>query len=226
MIIKSSIPRWIFNSAACANPPAGKSNDNGSCIPPGRMGKAPTQKSRDCLTDNFGVQGNVMASTKTLCFMWIRKLPVEVSSENRSRLLRSTGLDVLLGLGLWYGLVRLSEFFGLSYRASVSGFVACGLVAVILPASWLASRRARHRRESTMVCDRCNALKVADDQLACNCGGQYLVLSEMKWINARPDGQTLPTKPESHLLSPPIRWRTIQKRPLKVRLQDVPEVVS
>jgi hypothetical protein len=145
--------------------------------------------------------------------MWIRKLPVEVSTENRSRLLRSTGLDVLLGMSLWYGLVRLSEFFGLSYPASVSNYVACGVIAIILPASWLASRRARLKREGTMVCDRCNALKVADDQLQCNCGGQYLALPEMKWINARPDGQQiLSMKLESHLQSSPIRWKTIRRQ--------------
>jgi len=136
---------------------------------------------------------------------------MEVSSEKRARLLRNTSLDILLGMTLWYALVRLSAFFGLSHYAVASGAVACGLAAVILPASWYASRKARRKREGTMVCDRCNALKVTDDQPACSCGGQYLVLPEMKWINAQPDGQNLSTKHESHLLTSPIRWKTIQK---------------
>jgi hypothetical protein len=143
--------------------------------------------------------------------MWIRKMPVEVRSENRARVLRSTCVDVLVAMSLWYALVWFSVFIGLTHHAAASGEVACGVVAIILPASWFSSWRSRRQRASTMVCDRCNALKAADDQPACNCGGQYLPLPEMKWINAQPIGHTLSMKPESHLLSLPVRWKTIRR---------------
>jgi hypothetical protein len=121
--------------------------------------------------------------------MWMRKLPTEVSSEKHCRLLRRACLDVLLGTGLWFVLVKLFAFLGLPYRTSPSSWVACGVVAIVLLAGWHARRQARKKLESTMVCDRCNAVKAADGKLDCNCGGQYLPLPEMKWINAKPSAQ-------------------------------------
>jgi hypothetical protein len=133
--------------------------------------------------------------------MWIRKSPTEVSLEKRTRLLRATILDVLFGVSLWYGLVQLSIFLGLLSRNSLSGYIGCAVIAVVLPAAWYSNKRARHGRAGTMVCDRCNALKTSDDQPNCNCGGQYLILPEMKWINAAPSGRIFPIRAESHLLT-------------------------
>ena len=130
--------------------------------------------------------------------MWIRKSPTEVSLEKRAALFRATGLDVLLGAGLWYGLVRLAMAFGLLSPNSISGYIGCAVIALILPATWYSNRRARHKRAGTMVCDRCNALKTTDDQPNCNCGGQYLPLLEAKWVNGPSSGQTFTMSAENH----------------------------
>lgn len=143
--------------------------------------------------------------------MWIRKSVAEVRAEKQTKLLRSTCLDVLLGTGLWYGIVQLSGFFGLPYSGPVSGCVACGVVAILLPASWFANRHSRSNRESTMVCDRCNALKTADDQPDCACGGTYLVLPEMRWVNPKPTESISMTKPESHFFARPVRWKLFRR---------------
>src|SRR5277367_5181757 len=103
--------------------------------------------------------------------MWIQKLPAEISLERRATLLRVAGLNVLLGLCLWYSFVRLSVFFGLLPRNSVSIFIGCAVVAVLLPTAWHATSRARRQSERTTVCDRCNVVKTADDQRTCKCGG-------------------------------------------------------
>jgi len=73
-------------------------------------------------------------------------------------------------------------FFGVPLRNSVSGYVGCGVIAVLLPATWYANSQARRKGNRTMICSRCNVLKAADGEPNCNCGGRYLALPEMKWI--------------------------------------------
>jgi hypothetical protein len=139
--------------------------------------------------------------------MWIRKSPTEVRLEKRAKLLYATCWDVLLGVGLWYVLVRLSVIFGLVESSkAVSGCIAGAVAAVLLPAAWYSSRPARDKRASTMVCDRCNALKTADDQPNCNCGGYYVVLPKMKWVNTTSFGNTS-TGTESHILTRHMSWK-------------------
>ena len=94
---------------------------------------------------------------------------------------------------MWYALVRLFVIFGVLPRESVSGCVGCAVVAVILPAAWFDNWRAHRKSKNTMVCDRCNLVKSADGQLTCECGGQYVTLPEMKWIDRDPT-EYLPRK--------------------------------
>jgi hypothetical protein len=120
--------------------------------------------------------------------MWIRKSPAEATLGRWTRLLGAACLDVLLGASLWFILVRLFMIFGVLPRESVSTCVGCAVIAVILPAAWYDNWRTQRRSKSTLVCDRCNLVKLADGQPACNCGGQYFTLSEMKWIDPAPTG--------------------------------------
>ena len=118
-----------------------------------------------------------------MLFMWIRRSPAEVASAKRARLLRTACLDCLLGVAVWFILVRLFMIFGVLPRDVVSGYVACAVIAVILPAVWYDNWRTQRRSQNTMVCDRCNLVKAADGQLNCKCGGLYHSLDEMKWID-------------------------------------------
>jgi len=127
--------------------------------------------------------------------------------EYRGRLLRATCLDVLLGVGLWYGLLRLFMFSGLLPRHSISSDIGLAVIALILPAALFSNW---HKRALTTVCDRCNALKTADDQPNCNCGGQYLTLPEMKWINSAPSGRTCEMRAESHLVTSATPLKSIR----------------
>jgi hypothetical protein len=121
-------------------------------------------------------------------FMWIQKSPSEVTFGRWTGLLGTACLYVLLGVGLWYFLVRFFTICGVLPRASVSGWVGCAVAAVILPAAWFDNRRAQRKSKNTLVCDRCNLVKGADGQLTCKCGGHYLPLAEMKWIDPAPTG--------------------------------------
>jgi hypothetical protein len=115
--------------------------------------------------------------------MWIRESSVELRAEKQSRLLRSSCLDVLLGASLWFALVRLSAVMGLADQGPVSGYIACGVVAIILPARWLTNLGKQPERAQLMICDRCHVLETATDQLECSCGGKYHFLPEIKCGN-------------------------------------------
>lgn len=124
--------------------------------------------------------------------MWIRVSPAEATSSRRVEVLRTAFLYTLAGWGLWYLLVRLFTVFGALPRESVSGWVGCGVMALVLPAAWRDSRRSLRRSKNTMVCDRCNIVKSFDGEPACQCGGQYFALSEMKWVDPAKEAGPLP----------------------------------
>jgi hypothetical protein len=109
--------------------------------------------------------------------------PAEAILGRWTKLLRTACLDVLLGVVLWYVLVRLFIIFGMLPRDSVSRCVGFAVIAVILSAAWYDNWRTQRKSKNTMVCDRCNLVKSADGQLTCKCGGQYFALNKMKWIN-------------------------------------------
>jgi hypothetical protein len=118
--------------------------------------------------------------------MWIKKSPVEIIWGRRLRLLFAASLNVFLGVSLLYILVRLFGFLGVLPRSPVSGYICCAVIAVILPAAFWADGRAGRKSKNTLVCDRCNRVKLADGQLTCQCSGHYRTLDEMKWIDPAP----------------------------------------
>jgi hypothetical protein len=119
---------------------------------------------------------------------WIQKSPTEAALGKWTKLLGETCLDVLLGLSLAYFFVYLCEFFGMMPPTSVSCYVGCAVIAVVLPASLYSNWRTHSRSKNIFVCDRCNIVKVADGQMACKCGGCFHTLDEMKWIESAPAG--------------------------------------
>jgi hypothetical protein len=129
--------------------------------------------------------------------MWIRMTPGEVASARRAQLVRAACLDGLLGVGLWFILVRLLAVLGALPSGSISGAVACGVIALILPAAWLDHVRTQRKCEMTVICDHCNVVKLADGQPACPCGGRYVPLTEMKWVGPAPVGTHPAAKAET-----------------------------
>jgi hypothetical protein len=115
--------------------------------------------------------------------MWIRKSPEKTMSNNHSKLLWATLVDVLLGAGIWYVLMQLSISFGLLPEGSISNWIGCAVIAAILPAAWFADQVNHRKGHRTVICDRCHVVKAADRQWACGCGGHYRSLAEMKWIS-------------------------------------------
>jgi hypothetical protein len=120
--------------------------------------------------------------------MWIRKLPVQVNLERRFGLFCATLVDVSLGAIAWFLLVELSVVVGILSPKSVSLYVGVAVVIFILPAAWLSNLRARRRDENTLVCCRCNIVREADSHKnsVCKCGGRFVSLAEVKWVDNKP----------------------------------------
>jgi hypothetical protein len=75
-------------------------------------------------------------------FMEGQKPTTDARINENSRLWEATLLEVLLGECAWYGVVQLSVWTGVLRPESISGYVAAGVMVLILPAAWWHRRRA------------------------------------------------------------------------------------
>jgi hypothetical protein len=81
----------------------------------------------------------------------------------------------------------------------VPGFLgAAGLnLAVVALAfgtiRWL--RRSHADNPGAWVCQECNRVKIRDDQTVCKCGGSFLALDEMKWVEGPSLANNPPNRP-------------------------------
>jgi hypothetical protein len=109
--------------------------------------------------------------------MWTNKSARQLTSERRAR--RRASALWALAMAFLLGIFALS-LIGLAI--STSRGVMALLAALALGV--LFSRRARARRNFTNVwiCDQCNRVKRHDDQTACLCGGRFLSMCHMKWL--------------------------------------------
>jgi hypothetical protein len=123
--------------------------------------------------------------------MWIRKQPDEVISDRRASLQRSVCWIGLLFTAYCIIIMRFGPLLGSSFQDWNIAFLVLGLVAVSTLV-WRSTRQERESRNNTAVCDRCNAVKLADGATTCKCGGHYLSMDEMKWIS-KPDASSQQT---------------------------------
>jgi hypothetical protein len=129
--------------------------------------------------------------------MWIRRTPEEIAQwhESTSRELRSKGVVlavVIWGLavvvvgGGWFvslrtGIVARHATFGrLGIRMLIAGTLA-------LPVSWYICRRgttnaiAKARRRT--ICPDCDTMSEGNEGTACPCGGSFVPIYTVKWID-------------------------------------------
>jgi hypothetical protein len=109
--------------------------------------------------------------------MWIKKSAQELTSQRRSRRLASSLCALLaLSFGCIFG---LSFFrFNLPLGARILALLAAAMVI------FLQSRRAHELRilSEVWICGQCNRVKRHDDQATCLCGGRFISMPEMKWL--------------------------------------------
>jgi len=57
------------------------------------------------------------------------------------------------------------------------------VAGLVLGAGYWVYRR-RENRDRTVVCPKCHRLKINDGQTQCQCGGKFLDLDEMTWVES------------------------------------------
>ena len=71
----------------------------------------------------------------------------------------------------------------LPYYFTVSFFLVICIYAL--------TKILKHRlHPNTFICEKCNKLKSYDGNLQCECGGKYINIDEMKWVENQEDSKT------------------------------------
>jgi hypothetical protein len=111
--------------------------------------------------------------------MWIRKSATEVKSDRGA----SRRRNYLTGVGLLLLVCAIaSSRPGWSLPAGVRIFAAIFTGIILL--AWLQRRRGSRARSTVQVCDRCNSVKISDGRTDCACGGIFVPLEAMKWVDS------------------------------------------
>ena len=114
-----------------------------------------------------------------LTIMWIEKSPRELAGELRARRLAASLCGLALACLLCVAVIPHPGF-------SVSNGVQIGaaLAAGVLLLAWGRRARCRRIRSSVRICQKCNMVKVDENQETCVCGGGLRPLCEMKWLDS------------------------------------------
>ena len=137
-------------------------------------------------------------------FMWRLRTEDEKHADEKNRWLRHIGLTVLV----WAVLLCVVAAFQVWHGRSMGGLVLlaprlvpgvwlnAALVAVALGVVCRASRSRANQRNATVICQRCNRIKTNDGQTQCRCGGTFVALPKMKWVNDTVHSEFQPSLPE------------------------------
>lgn len=67
-----------------------------------------------------------------------------------------------------------------------------GFLFFLLFYAWqLITKRPMMRGAPTLICLNCNQVKKRDSVLNCNCGGKFVLLDEMRWVNSEKEKSDL-----------------------------------
>ena len=137
--------------------------------------------------------------------MWRPKTAGEKLADKRSRRLRRISLAVAVCAVLLYAVAVSPLWHGRSLGGlvlpiprlvpdAVLNIVLVGLALAV--GCWASCSRA-NQRNATMVCQKCHRIKTDDGQTQCDCGGKFLGLDEMKWVEGAVHPEDQPPRPDS-----------------------------
>ncbi len=122
--------------------------------------------------------------------MWREKTEAEKLAQKRIRRRR----QILAALAAWTVLLYVVATSPAWHGRSLWGLVLpiprlvpdalrkVALVGLVLAVGYWVYR-GRAKRNRTVVCQKCHGLKINDGQTQCQCGGKFLGLDEMNWVD-------------------------------------------
>jgi hypothetical protein len=114
--------------------------------------------------------------------MWIKKSPRELKSDSCRRSVKvclAAAAAVLL-TAFAAGMAPSGLHFSAKWR------IAAGVAAGVVVLAWWQRRRWQRVRSNVIVCEKCNAIRTSEDpsDSVCPCGGQFIPLKQMKWMES------------------------------------------
>src|ERR1022692_1583488 len=122
--------------------------------------------------------------------MWIPKSDQECKVERRARRLK--GCAVALTVAFLVCAVWVVHFgFNVPIAWRIAGAVASGILLL----AWQRRRLWRQFRSNVRVCEQCNVVKTGriHDIVLCDCGGKWVPLDQMKWVERPATRSDFPT---------------------------------
>jgi hypothetical protein len=109
--------------------------------------------------------------------MWTKKTDCELQKETRARVRQHWFAGVATVI-----LVCSIAIPRPVLTVAIGARIFCALVCLAILAGWKSRVRWRRERESVQVCECCNAVDAIGADARCKCGGKYVSLSSMKWV--------------------------------------------
>jgi hypothetical protein len=138
--------------------------------------------------------------------MWVRTKPEHVEKDRRSKWTSPRGpltlgivlplfvliISILtrLGFSKWYPssilLIPWDYFLYSTFKFTLIAFV---IVFVACYAWQLITKRPTMREDRIMICDKCDTAKKSDNVDLCECGGKFIDLDEVEWVEDQHETQ-------------------------------------
>ena len=123
--------------------------------------------------------------------MWVKKTKSEFLNDKCKQRRR----DLKAAIAYWIGFALLlgilpprkigGEFlWKLSPLVATRRLLVCFVIVGIGIYLWFWRPRVRRTKPASLICPKCEAVKAPEGQIHCACGGEFVDLSEMKWVEA------------------------------------------
>ena len=123
--------------------------------------------------------------------MWVKKTESEIESKKEKprysdSILVAVLVFLLLSLHYKTGFVRSGAFDSLTWGEFIYKlpliFLISGLTFLGFFLYQYNSKKNLHGEETTYICDKCNNKKLDDGKYNCECGGEFIHINLMKWV--------------------------------------------
>lgn len=130
--------------------------------------------------------------------MWIQRTPDELADRQKTAQAEATSHGLLICAivwaivtvclaGGWYVFFAGGAGFAVQRDVAESFWVrvpVCGLAALpfAFVVFWYERRKQSGRNKKTTICPKCDTIGEGNPGASCHCGGSYVLLSTVKWV--------------------------------------------
>ena len=124
--------------------------------------------------------------------MWLPKTEEEIKALSKEREISARLLSIFGTLFMFAVVILIAKYIGFkdapayvgptyTWSQIVYSIPVFGIVCLIMGVVMYFALR-KHKQISSLICDKCGKIKRYDKIENCDCGGHFVFLEEMKWI--------------------------------------------